>query len=235
MSSRVASPSRRLAWWAPQDRATSRPPARPSDTPQPARLRVGAPISTENPHHHPPRRPHARRDVGGVGSPPERPLGACRRARSRRRLARRALRGARGSRARTAYRAKRLDEAYDLLTRIIALEPENGQWYERRAQVLVDLKRFRAAVDDFDAAVTKYEPEYRSLGLLSNRALAYEGLSDWNSAIRDYDEVIRLSGEIGRVPPYVLSSRGNAEIVRGGLRGRSGGLRRLRRRVSGDA
>ena len=80
------------------------------------------------------------------------------------------------ARARTAYRAKRLDEAYDLLTRIIALEPENGQWYERRAQVLVDLKRFRAAVD-FDAAVTKYEPEYRSLGLLSNRALAYEGLS----------------------------------------------------------
>ena len=123
------------------------------------------------------------------------------------------------ARARTAYRAKRLDEAYDLLTRIIALEPENGQWYERRAQVLVDLKRFRAAVDDFDAAVTKYEPEYRSLGLLSNRALAYEGLSDWNSAIRDYDEVIRLSGEIGRVPPYVLNSRGNARSSAGDYEG----------------
>ena len=123
------------------------------------------------------------------------------------------------ARARTAYRAKRLEEAYDLLTRIIALEPDDGQWYERRAQVLVDLKRFRAAVDDFDAAVAKYEPEYRSLGLLSNRALAYEGLSDWNSAIRDYDEVIRLSGEIGRVPPYVLNSRGNARSSVGDYEG----------------
>ena len=43
----------------------------------------------------------------------------------------------------------------------------------------MDLKRFQPAVDDFNTAVSLYEPEYRSLGLLSNRALAYEGLSDW--------------------------------------------------------
>jgi hypothetical protein len=43
----------------------------------------------------------------------------------------------------------------------------------------VDLKRFQPAVDDFNTAVSLYEPEYRSLGLLSNRALACEGLSDW--------------------------------------------------------
>ena len=114
------------------------------------------------------------------------------------------------ARARAAYRAKRLDEALDLLTRIVALEPEDGQWYERRAQVLVDLKRFREAVDDFDAAVARYEPEYRSLGLLSNRALAREGLGEFDLAIADYDECVRLSREIGKVPPYVLNSRGNA-------------------------
>ena len=57
-------------------------------------------------------------------------------------LGRVVVRRARGARAR-AYRSKRLDEALDLLTRIVALEPEDGQWYERRAQVLVDLKRFR--------------------------------------------------------------------------------------------
>ena len=49
-------------------------------------------------------------------------------------------------RARAAYRAKDLDEAYDLLTRIIGMEPENGVWYERRAQVQVDLKRFQSAI-----------------------------------------------------------------------------------------
>ena len=112
-------------------------------------------------------------------------------------------------RARTAYRAKRLDEAYALLTELHELEPENGQWLERRAQCLVDLKRFSDAIRDFDAAVALYEPEYRSLGLLSNRALAYEGLSDFNGALRDYDEVVRLSSAIDRAPPYVLNSRGN--------------------------
>lgn len=112
-------------------------------------------------------------------------------------------------RARSAYRAKRLDEAYALLTELHELEPSDGRWLERRAQCLVDLKRFEDAIADFDAAVALYEPEYKSLGLLSNRALAYEGLSDWKRALRDYDEVVRLSSAVDRAPPYVLNSRGN--------------------------
>ena len=114
------------------------------------------------------------------------------------------------ARARAAYRAKRLDEARDLLTRIIGMEPEDGTWRERRAQVLVDLKQFQAAIEDFDAAEGLYDKDYKSLGLLSNRALAREGLSDWSGAVRDYTECINLSREIGGVPPYVLNSRGNA-------------------------
>ncbi len=114
------------------------------------------------------------------------------------------------ARARAAYRAKRLDEARDLLTRIIGMEPEDGTWRERRAQVLVDLKKFQAAIEDFDAAESLYDKDYKSLGLFSNRALAREGLSDWSGAVRDYTECINLSGEIGGVPPYVLNSRGNA-------------------------
>jgi len=82
-------------------------------------------------------------------------------------------------RARTAYRSKNLEEAFTLLTELHELEPNDGQWLERRGQVLVDLKRFKLAVADFNAAVALYEPEYKSLGLLSNRALAYEGLSEW--------------------------------------------------------
>ena len=114
------------------------------------------------------------------------------------------------SRARAAYRGKRLDEAKDLLTRIIGMEPEDGTWRERRAQVLVDLKQFEAAIEDFNAAENLYDSDYKSLGLLSNRALAHEGLSDWNGALKDYTECITLSREIGGVPPYVLNSRGNA-------------------------
>ena len=114
------------------------------------------------------------------------------------------------ARARAAYRAKRLDEARDLLTRIIGMEPEDGTWRERRAQVLVDLKQFQAAIEDFDAAESLYDKDYKSLGLFSNRALAREGLLDWSGAVRDYTECINLSREIGGVPPYVLNSRGNA-------------------------
>jgi len=114
------------------------------------------------------------------------------------------------ARARAAYRGKRLDEAKDLLTRIIGMEPEDGTWRERRAQVLVDLKQFEAAIEDFNAAENLYDSDYKSLGLLSNRALAHEGLSDWNGALKDYTECITLSREIGGVPPYVLNSWGNA-------------------------
>ena len=96
------------------------------------------------------------------------------------------------------------------MTRIIGMEPEDGTWRERRAQVLVDLKQFQAAIEDFDAAESLYDKDYKSLGLLSNRALAREGLSDWSGAVRDYTECINLSREIGGVPPYVLNSRGNA-------------------------
>ena len=78
-------------------------------------------------------------------------------------------------RARTAYRAKRLDEAYALLTELHELEPSDGQWLERRAQCLVDLKRFEDAIADFDAAVALYEPEYKIAGLLSWRRVGARG------------------------------------------------------------
>lgn len=64
---------------------------------------------------------------------------------------------------------------------------------ERRGQVLLDLKRFEEAIADFDDAETGYhatvDPKYVSLGLLSNRALAYEGLYQWAEALRDYNDV----------------------------------------------
>lgn len=111
--------------------------------------------------------------------------------------------------AKAAYMRRDLDVAVQRLTTIIDLEPTEPVWLERRAQVLVDLKRFKEAIADYDAAEGMYSSEYRSLGMLSNRALAYEGLADWKNAVKDYSEAIKYSEMIGAVPPYVLNSRGN--------------------------
>ena len=119
-------------------------------------------------------------------------------------------------RAKRAYEARDLQRAREALTAIIAIEPETPEWRERRAQVLVDMKLFEDAVADYDEAERMYGAKYddgtttyKSLGMLSNRALAYEGLSRWDAAIADYSEALKYSSMIGATPPYVLNSRGN--------------------------
>jgi len=119
-------------------------------------------------------------------------------------------------RAKRAYEARDLRRAREALTAIIAIEPETPEWRERRAQVLVDMKLFEDAVADYDEAERMYGAKYddgtttyKSLGMLSNRALAYEGLSRWDAAIADYSEALKYSSMIGATPPYVLNSRGN--------------------------
>ena len=114
--------------------------------------------------------------------------------------------------AKQAYYQRDLPRAYEALTKIIDMEPDEAVWLERRAQVLVDLKRFRDAIDDYNKAEAMEPANYRSLGMLSNRALAYEGISDWDSAIKDYSEAIKLSAMIGATPPYVVNSRGNCYV-----------------------
>jgi tetratricopeptide (TPR) repeat protein len=109
-----------------------------------------------------------------------------------------------------------LKRAREDLTAIIAMEPETPEWRERRAQVLVDMKLFEEAIADYDEAERMYRAmyddattTYKSLGMLSNRALAYEGLSRWDAAIADYSEALKYSSMMGATPPYVLNSRGN--------------------------
>ena len=119
-------------------------------------------------------------------------------------------------RAKRAYYARDLKRAREDLTAIIAMEPETPEWRERRAQVLVDMKLFEEAIADYDEAERMYRAmyddattTYKSLGMLSNRALAYEGLSRWDAAIADYSEALKYSSMMGATPPYVLNSRGN--------------------------
>ena len=111
--------------------------------------------------------------------------------------------------AKAAYSSRSLDVALDALTKLVAAEPDNPLWYERRGQVLVDLKQFRQALADFEAAVRLQPADYVSLGLLANRGLAHEGLADWTAAVADYDAAIAASAALGFVQPYVLNSRGS--------------------------
>ena len=97
-----------------------------------------------------------------------------------------------------AYNDKRLEEAYEKYSAIVRALPDSPVWRERRGQVLVDLKRFDDAIAEFDEAERVYkrtvDAKYVSLGLLSNRALAYEGLYDWQGALSDYDTVRMCHG-----------------------------------------
>ena len=92
-----------------------------------------------------------------------------------------------------------------------------------RANVLVDSKKFPDAVRDYDEALrlmspdgekpdgtgTAAYPEYPDT--FAGRALAFEGLGQWDSALSDYNKAISLWGG-GRgegINPYVLTFRGN--------------------------
>jgi tetratricopeptide (TPR) repeat protein len=91
-----------------------------------------------------------------------------------------------------------------------------------RANVRMDNKKFEAAIEDYQTAIdlmkidgekndgTAAYPEY--VDAYVGRALAKEGLADWDAAITDYNKAVQLWGG-GRgdgVNPYVLTFRGNA-------------------------
>jgi tetratricopeptide (TPR) repeat protein len=119
------------------------------------------------------------------------------------------------ARAKASYRRRELDSSLDALSELVAREPLEPLWRERRAQVLLDLKRFEDSIADFDFAVKLQPPGYVSLGLLTNRALACEGLGRLEEADAGYSTSIQLAGSLGAEQPYVLNSRGNVRASLG--------------------
>jgi len=116
--------------------------------------------------------------------------------------------------AKASYRRRELEAALDALSELARREPAEALWRERRAQVLLDLKRFADSVREFDAAAALQPESYVSLGLLSNRALALEGLGKLAEADADYSRAVDVATSLGAELPYVLNSRGN---VRGAM------------------
>ncbi|EWM30109.1 tpr-repeat protein [Nannochloropsis gaditana] len=93
-----------------------------------------------------------------------------------------------------------------------------------RGNVKVDLKKFEAAIEDFDRVLSimsvdgtktdgSGEAAYSEYpDVFVQRGLAWEGLSKWEAAVQDYSRAIQLWGG-GRgegINPFVLTFRGNA-------------------------
>jgi len=116
-----------------------------------------------------------------------------------------------------AYNRQDFTKAKEALTKLIENEPESAAWLEGRAQVLVDQKEFQEAISDYTRCL-EIIPE-KDLGaearLRAGRALAEEGIYQWEPALVDYNRALELAITAGfRPDPYVLNSRGN---VRGSL------------------
>lgn len=144
-----------------------------------------------------------------------------------------------------SYANREFADTVQKLNELVDRQPDSPRWYEMRAQVLVDGKEFKAALQDFDTAISLYPGgTIDEARLLSGRALAWEGIDEWPKALIDYDRALSLAAINGKKPdPYVVNSRGNVRASLGdwdgartdylaardgfqqarGFRGRSGG------------
>jgi len=116
-----------------------------------------------------------------------------------------------------SYNRKDFAKAKIALTKLIENEPNSASWLEGRAQCNVDDKNFREAIADYTRCLEIIEAN--DLGaearLRVGKALAEEGVYEFEPALIDYNRAIELATIAGfRPDPYVLNSRGN---VRGSL------------------
>lgn len=101
-----------------------------------------------------------------------------------------------------------LEEACKIIDTIVALDPDHTEWLEARGQVRIDAKRFEEAVSDFSEVVRRNPTNSKAY---SGRALAYEGLAEWQNAVQDYTKALEEAKVLtGVIEPYIVNSRGNA-------------------------
>ena len=76
-----------------------------------------------------------------------------------------------------------LSKAYELFTKIIAIEPDWSEAWNKRATVLYLMNRYQSSLDDIKITLV-LEP--RHFGALSGQALNYIGLKEYEKAIKSY-------------------------------------------------
>ncbi|KAG9062909.1 hypothetical protein KI688_004506 [Linnemannia hyalina] len=92
-----------------------------------------------------------------------------------------------------AFKAGKLQEAYDLYTAALALDPENestnSKLYSNRATVLAKLGRHQEAVEDCDASL-KLDPSF--VKVLRKRAECQLKLEQYEDAVRDLKSALEF-------------------------------------------
>ncbi len=108
---------------------------------------------------------------------------------------------------------KRYSEAAKIYDEVIIIrKQEKAFYYSNRGVVKLDLGDTKAAMSDFDKAIS-INPQFDKA--YSNRAIAKYDLGDKQGAVLDYDKAININ------PQYVLaySNRGNAKSYLGDKQG----------------
>jgi tetratricopeptide (TPR) repeat protein len=87
------------------------------------------------------------------------------------------------------------DQALADFNEALRWSPYSQSVLKRRAALLLSMKQYKDAVTDYDKLLPSALPgEYFLYG---NRAIAYAGLKDYQSAIRDYSEALKLAPDNG--------------------------------------
>jgi DnaJ family protein C protein 7 len=89
-----------------------------------------------------------------------------------------------------AFKAKRYQEAIDLYTKGLDIDPNNkdinSKLLQNRAQAYINLSHFDKAIDDCTRAL-QLDPTYTKAKRV--RAKAYGGLENWEEAVREYKSI----------------------------------------------
>eukprot|EP00795_Rhopilema_esculentum_P013731 gene13731-4651_t len=92
-----------------------------------------------------------------------------------------------------AYRNGRFQEAYDLYTQALAVDPcnkvTNAKLHSNRANVCEKLNRIEDAIEDCNQAI-EYDPKF--VKPMLRRAKCYMQTEKYEEAVRDYEKLVRL-------------------------------------------
>ncbi|MDR2906281.1 MAG: tetratricopeptide repeat protein [Helicobacteraceae bacterium] len=94
--------------------------------------------------------------------------------------------------------------AINLLSEVIAINPNNSNAYNYRGYMYYELQNYDQAIADYTKAI-ELDPDGRAL-YYNNRGFAYNELKNYKQAIADFTKAIALNPE--NAPAYY--SRGNA-------------------------
>ena len=103
-----------------------------------------------------------------------------------------------------AMGAGRFDEALNRFSRVIETDPTFAEGWNRRATLYYLMGNFEASVRDIQETLAR---EPRHFGALSGLGLINSALERWDSAVKAYEEALRVN-------PHLPGARQNIEDIK---------------------